>query len=290
MSESQKTSLNNVQEQQTISLSDEFLQELVRELDHEDIVGITLGGSYARGTATRYSDVDLACFWREGLRPPPKRFMYRHGKLISIKMTSVTEIREMLKRPQAAILFVSGKRRVLLDKDGSVTRLQEEIDAFRWEDLQSAANASVSIWMMLLAEHVQKVLREFQQENAAGLAFVISKLIAELTVLTALYHGTLITSDSTYYQQVQEAAGLDSAWTRYHRIATGLGAGPTDIAPLRAQGIAVLHLYRETFAFAETVMQAEHIEIAAQVLQIVQSAAEQLPFTEEERRWLKNGI
>src|SRR6266436_7717916 len=172
--------MDGVQKQQAVSLADEFMHELVQELDHENIVGITMGGSYARDTATLYSDVDLACFWREGLRPPPKRFLYRQGKLISIKMTSVTEIREMLKRPQSAMLFVSGKRRLLLDKDGSVARLLAEIEAFRWEDLQAAVNANVSLWVMLKAEDVQKVLREFQQENAPGLAFVITKLAVEL--------------------------------------------------------------------------------------------------------------
>ena len=110
--------MDGVQKQQAISLADEFLHELVQELDHQDIVGITLGGSYARGTATVYSDIDVACFWREGVKPPLKRFLYRQDKLISIKMTSVTEIREMLKRPQSAMLFVSGTRRLLLDKDG----------------------------------------------------------------------------------------------------------------------------------------------------------------------------
>ena len=110
--------MDGVQKQQAVSLADEFLHELVQGLDHEDIVGITLGGSYAQGTASLYSDVDLACFWREGLRPPPKRFMYRQGKLISITMTSVTGAREMLKRPDSAMLLVSGKRRLLLDKDG----------------------------------------------------------------------------------------------------------------------------------------------------------------------------
>jgi hypothetical protein len=216
--------------------------------------------------------------------------MYRQSKLISIKMTSVTEIREMLKRPQSAILFASGTHRLLLDKDGSVARLLAEIEAFRWEDLQVARNAHVSLWMMLKAEDVQKVLREFEQENAPGLALVITHLVAVLTLLTALCHRTLITNDSTYYQQVQEAAGLDSAWTRSHRITTGLEAGPTGIAPLRARGIAVLHLYRETLLFANPVMQAEHRAIAEQVLRVVQSAAERLPFTEEERRWLKNGL
>ena len=44
--------MDSMQGQQTIRLADEFLHELVHELDHEDLVGITLGGSYVRGTAT----------------------------------------------------------------------------------------------------------------------------------------------------------------------------------------------------------------------------------------------
>jgi predicted nucleotidyltransferase len=276
--------------QQVSGLADEFLRELVQTLGHEDIVGITLGGSYARGTATFFSDVDLACFWREGVKPPPKRFLYRQGKLISVKMTKVSEIREMLKRPQSAILFASGKHQVLLDKDGELSRLLAEIETFRWEDLQLAVNANVSMWMMLMAENIQKVLREFEQENAEGLAFMITKLVAELTLLTALCQRTLITSDSTYYQQVQEAAGLDSAWTRAHRITTGLEAGPISIAPLRARGIAVLHLYHETLVVASPLMQNDHREITEQVLRVVQEAAEWLPFSEEEQRWLRHGM
>jgi hypothetical protein len=252
-------------------------------------VGITLGGSYARGTATRYSDVDLACFWREGVKPPPKRFLYRQSKLISIKMTSVAEIREMLKRPQSAILFASGTHQLLLDKDGSVAGLLAEIDAFRWEDIQEAVNAQISLWMMLKAEDVQKILREFQQENAPGLVLVTTRLVSELTLLTALCHRTLITSDSTYYRQVQEAAGLDSAWTHYHCIATGLEDGPSDIVPLRARGIAALHLYRETLVLARPVMQDEHLAIAEEVVRVVGAAGEQLPLSEEERRWLMSG-
>ena len=133
-----------VQKQQASSLAEEFLHDLVQELDRPDIVGITLGGSYARGTATQYSDVDLACFWREGIKPPPKRFLYRQDRLISIKMTSVTEIREALKQPDSAMLAISSKRRLLLDKDGSVARLLADIEAFRWEDLQEAVNAQIS--------------------------------------------------------------------------------------------------------------------------------------------------
>lgn len=279
--------MDRTQEKQSISLSDEFLHELVKELDHEDIVGITLGGSYARGAATRFSDVDLACFWREGVTPPLKRFLYRHEKLISIKMTSVSQIRAMLERPQAAIRFASGKHRLLLDKDGSVARLLQEIERFSWEALQTETNENISIWMMLKSEDIQKVLREFQQENAPGLAYIINKLAEEMTLLTAMHHRILITSDSTYYQQVQEVTGSDSAWTHYHCIATGIEPGPTGIAPLRAQGIAVLHLYRETLALARPIMQPEHLEIADQIIKVVQAATEELPFTDPERLWLQ---
>ena len=282
--------MDSMQEQQAIYLADEFLHELVHELDHEDLVGITLGGSYVRGTATLYSDVDIGCFWREGVEPPPRRFLYRQGRLVSITMTSVAEACEMLKRPDSAMHVVSCKRRVLLDKDGEVSRLLSEIEAFRWEDLQEKVNTHVSYWMMLKAEDVQKVLGEFEQENAEGLALVVSNLVSVLTRLSALCHKTLITNDSTYYQQVQQAVGLDSNWTRFHRIATGLEPGPTGIAALRARGIAVLHLYRETLAFARPVMQLEHREIAEQVLRVVQSAIKRLAFIAEEQRWLRNGM
>lgn len=274
-------------ENRTIDISDVFLADLVRELDHEDIVGITLGGSYARGEATRYSDVDLACFWREGLRPPPKRFMYRQGRLISMKMTSVAEIRGMLSKPQSALFFTSGKRRLLLDKDGSVARLLEEIEHFRWEALRTDANESISLWMALKAEDMQKILREFQHDNLPGLAYTLAVQIEELTLLAAMYYGELIINNSTYYRQVEAAAGSDSAWTRCHRIATGLEDGPEGIKPLRARGIAALYLYRETLAIARSVMKPEHLAVAEEVLMVVRDAREHLPFTEEEHVWLK---
>ena len=63
------------------SLSEEFLNTLVAELDNDEIVGIILGGSYARNEATPFSDVDLACFVPDSMKPPPKRFIYLDGRL-----------------------------------------------------------------------------------------------------------------------------------------------------------------------------------------------------------------
>lgn len=277
-----------IEADQPATLTDTFLGELVRELDHEDIVAIMLGGSHARGEATRYSDVDLACFWREGVKPPPKRLFYRAGRLISVKNTTVAEIRAGLTRPEAALLFVSGTRRALLDKDGSLERLLEEIEAFRWEDLRAESEQNINKWMMLKAEDVQKILKEFQQKNDPGLAYGRMKLMAEMTLLVSLYYGVLIKSDSTYYQQVEEAAGEDSAWTYAHRVAAGLEEGPAGIKPLRAQAIAAVCLYRETFALVRPILQADVLAVVEQVVEVVKEAAHALPFTTRERQWLLN--
>lgn len=280
--------MNQAQEQRTTSIADSFLAELVQELDHQDIVGITLGGSYARGEATPYSDIDLACFWQEGVRRPPKRFLYRGGKLVSVKMTAASEMRGMLARPQAAILFASGQHRILLDKDGSVARLLRDIAEFNWETLQAATNESISIWMMLKAEDVHKILGEFWRGNEPGMAYATFKLVGELTLLAAMRYKLLITSDSTYYNQVEAAAGNASAWTRYHRLTLGLEPTPDGIAPVRARGIAALRFYDETLALLRPVMDDERQAIAEQTVEIVRAAVEALPLTDEEREWFKS--
>src|SRR5438552_17684523 len=123
-------------------LSDLFLNILVAELDNDDIAGIILGGSHARGDATRYSDVDLACFVRDESRQRRKRFLYREGYLVSIATKSLAGVRADLSRPNTANWVVPGLSgcRVLLDKDGSVDGLLRAIAAFTWGPWQKAAD------------------------------------------------------------------------------------------------------------------------------------------------------
>src|SRR5690349_15462075 len=85
------------------SLSEEFLNALVAELDNDEIIGIILGGSYARNEATPFSDVDLACFVPDSMKPPPKKFSYREGRLVSIGFKAIAGVRSELARPERAI-------------------------------------------------------------------------------------------------------------------------------------------------------------------------------------------
>ena len=66
--------------QSVFALSDGLVSELVTELDNDSVTAIILRGSYARGDAVPYSDVDLTRLVKDQPEPTQrKQFTYRHG-------------------------------------------------------------------------------------------------------------------------------------------------------------------------------------------------------------------
>ncbi len=254
------------------TLSEEFLNALVAELDNDDIVGIILGGSFARGEARPYSDVDIACFVRDAVKLPQKRFFYRNGRLVSVAATNATDIQSRLTNPERAFLFTAGRRRVLLDKDGSVTRLMQEIDAFNWQPLQAVASRNANFYLMIAAESAHKVLNELVSGDELALSYAVASLFSQLTLIVAIQRGVLVKSDSTYYRQIEESVGLDSIWTRYHRIAAGVDTGSADVPPLVARGIATLHLYQETANLLWSILEPPQREVIEQTVRVIKKA------------------
>jgi predicted nucleotidyltransferase len=257
-------------------LSDEFLQTLVAEIDNDDIVGITLGGSYLRGNATPYSDVDLGCFYKDDVSLLLHRLMYRNGLLVSINTRTVAQIRAALTRPEQAIFLVAAPRHVLLDKDGSVEELMQEIATFRLEPLRQKARAYASFQMMLAAELVHKILSEILRRNDLAIAAATAKLLSSLTEIVAVQGGLFIKSDSVYYQHVEEAVGSESAWTRYHRLVAGIDMLPANVSPVKVRAVASLHLYQETIGLLRATMQSEHVAVAEQAMQVFRDAGPRL--------------
>jgi predicted nucleotidyltransferase len=259
---------------QVALLSDEFLNALVAELDNDAIVGIILGGSHVRGEATPYSDVDFACFVPDTMQPPPKRYMYRDGHLVSVAFKTVASIRSALTQPESAIWVASGfmPYRLLLDKDGSVSALMQDVANFTWEPLQPAADRYASYRLMLFAEMAHKILSGLSTGNAGAISYAAAELTYALTEAVAVRLGVLVRGSSTYYQQVQDAVGADSAWARYHRIATGVVEDASDASPVQARGIAMLRLYRETATLFQPILQPQHREVIEQALRIIERA------------------
>ncbi len=153
-----------------------------------------------------------------------------------------------------------------------MTRLVREIEAFRWEPLQKAADRYASFRMMELAERVHKVLSELLKRDELALAFVTSELLYALTEVVAVQQGVLVKSESTYYWQVQSAVGLDSDWTLCHRWAAGVDAVPTRGSIVLTQAIAALRLYQETVKLLRPVLHQDHLAVAEQATRVIDEA------------------
>jgi hypothetical protein len=254
-------------------LSEEFLARLVAELDDETVRAIILRGSYARGDATPpYSDVDLTRIIQETAGPDqPKYYIWREGYLVSVSTHSYAAYHERLRQPRQAIFAVTGiqEARVLLDKDGAFQQLEQQAKAFQWEPLQAAANHYAGQKMMELTEIVLRMLKMLERPDEVLLAKMLFDIIADVTEAIAVQRGVLIVGQG-YFHQVQEAVGLDSAWTHYQRRALGI-PGSTDTLPsLRERAIAALRLYQETFGLFRPSLSARHREAIEPLTDVIE--------------------
>jgi hypothetical protein len=253
-------------------LSHTFFQALVAELDADQIRGIILGGSYARGDATPYSDVDLACFVPDSFRPLRKRFLYREGHLISIALKTLAGVQQQLRDPYQALWIVPSfqQARVLLDKDGSMRQLKQLVEAFAWEPLRTEAIEVAGSLLTGDAEFIHKLLGNSWKENFSGVAYATTKLFDGATMAMALSSAVFITTDSLYYQEVEAAVGLDTTWTHYHRLLTGATTSSEDTCSVQARGKLALQLYRETAQLLWPTLNEECRSVVEQVLTMIQ--------------------
>jgi hypothetical protein len=256
------------------SVSDVFLKELIAEIDEESIRGIILGGSHARGDATPFSDIDLACFVPDAFRPLRKRFLYRENHLISIGLKTLEGIKQQLAEPFQALWIVPSFRqaKVLLDKDGSMSQLKEMVENFTWDSLRNEAIGFAGYILISHAEFVHKLMGNLWRDNLAGAAYAIQRLFDGATMAMALHSGVFITTDNVYFQEVESAVGSDSTWTYYHSLLCGVKTVGEDTISIDARGKLALRLYRETAYILLPTLSTQRHSVVEQVLNLIEVA------------------
>jgi predicted nucleotidyltransferase len=240
------------------------------ELDDDNVVAITLAGSYARGYATRYSDVDLIVYQRE-MRPADEDYSlrYRGETLVSITRTTLDAKHTELSRPDAAIWCVPGLRqaRVLLDKEGAFAALQAEAFAWTWTpSLQAQADAFASAELAGYAEEAHKILGGLLRDDDSQMVYGSYGMVLGISRLVSTARGTLIESENVYFRQLQEVMGLESRWSAAFRTAAGLNVGGTP----RMRGLAALELYVETARLLEGILEPEHRAVVEGAVRLIE--------------------
>ncbi|MCL4561004.1 MAG: nucleotidyltransferase domain-containing protein [Chloroflexi bacterium] len=255
-------------------LSQAFLRELVEELTTPATVGIALTGSYARGKAGPFSDVDLYCF----LETLPEReidrynLLIRNRLLISVTTTSLAAKREELSRPETAIWVVPGLRqaRIISDRDGAIAALVQQAKSFDWEVLRPQAEVYASYMVMGDAEEVHKILNAIANQDAGAASYATQGLILGLVKAVAVYRGVMIQSETSYFSEVEEAVGVDMGWSRQLRLAMGLEEASSPESPVMQRAAAALRLYEETARLLEPILLDEHCLVVAEARQVIE--------------------
>lgn len=219
-------------------------ESLAVQFDQPGVSAVVLMGSHARGTAGRYSDIDLVRF-REGEKSvlPGLSSHLIDGRLVVVSEVTPSQLEAAFEEPQRAVESILGLRsgRALLDRDNSFAAIQERANSFKWDaTMQAKANLWASQQMVGWTEEVYKGLEGLLRDDTGRLLNARFGCSWGMARVMCVQRGILLSGDNSFYEQVTSAAGPESAWTRQCQAA--FAAGPKPLT-LHEQVKAGLQLY-----------------------------------------------
>jgi len=197
---------------------DAVIAPLARELAAEGALAVLLFGSFARGDATPYSDLDL---WALGSGLP--RYEMRGGRLVVVSWVMPEEARAQFSDPAAACQGAAAWRdaRILYDPHGCAADIQRAAREWTWDALDSAAcDARVAREMAGFAEEVLKLASALQYHHATMAAVQRDVLALRLAGIMALHHRLLYNTENRLWDILAESLG--DPWASVQARALGL--------------------------------------------------------------------
>ena len=206
-------------------------------------------GSYARGEAGPYSDVDLVRFIIDDESIPPGGGSHLiDGRLVVVSDGTPSQTEAAFTRPDVAVETIRGLRcgRALIDQTGLFRTIQNRANAFQWdEEMQSKANQWASGQLVGWIEEVHKGLAGLRSGDTGRLLHARFGCSWGLTRVLCVQKGILISGDNALFEEVIAAVGYDSQWAHLCRTVYGVGSEPFK---LEEQIRAGLQLYSLTAA------------------------------------------
>ncbi|GCE45817.1 nucleotidyltransferase-like protein [Thermosporothrix hazakensis] len=257
---------------------------LLERFDAPGVRSIIITGSYARGKANPYSDLDLVRL-TDGSEVPGEGSYLLDGVFVVVSNKSPDALEACFTDPRRAVAAIGALQTAipLLDRDAYFTRLQQRARAFTWTDeLQQQANRFASEELVGLIEEVRKGLAGLRSKDIGRMLNAQFGLTWSLSRVMMVQQGMVFaSSDNAVYEGVATRIGLQSRWVRLRRQAFGIedehGTTPT----LREQIIAGLWLYVETVCLLEAVLQAEDAPLIQHTVELIRRDTPPLPGFEQ---------
>ena len=220
---------------------------LARRFDGPGVQALWLKGSFARGDAGPYSDVDLDRLLADEAMVEPAGGSYLiDGRLVVVSDVRAADVARCFIEPRVAVNAVLGLRAAqqLIERDDMFSQIQAQASAFTWDAaMQQRADAWASAELVGLSEEALKGLSGLQTGSAGHLLQAQFGLSWGLLRVVQVQRGVLVETENALPGAVIEAVGRGSEWARVCRAAFGLE--PT-VPSLSGTVRAGLRLYVET--------------------------------------------
>jgi len=249
---------------------------LVRKFDGVGVKAITLMGSYARGTAGSFSDIDLVRFvGQDTVRSSCEDGSYLiNGFLVTVTSVDTQQIETWFSQPEVAVNVIAGIRvaRPLLDRDDTFTTIQHRAQSFTWDSvMQKKANHWVSRQMVGWIEEVHKGLEGLRQNDIGRMLNARFGCSWGLSNVMGVQKGVLLSGDNGFYDEVREAVGAVSEWVRLRQTAFGLEDQNGNPPSLREQVVAGLWLYVVTAEVLADVLEPDYATLIEQTVELIKA-------------------
>ncbi len=215
---------------------------LARPFRDGGVNAIALMGSFARGDAGRFSDIDLVRFRETNEIKQDADTHLVNGRFVVVSDVDARETEAWFSNPERATCCIAGVRfaRPLWDPKNHFAALKRRADAFIWDaSLQTKADSWASDQLVGWIEEVQKGLEGLRTNDEGPMLNARYGLSWGLLNVMRVHRGVLITGENKIHAEVAEVLGRDSPWVRLSRDAFGM-ARPVS---LRDQVEAGLRLY-----------------------------------------------
>ena len=151
------------------------LKGLVERFRSPEVKAMALMGSFARGDAGRFSDVDLLRFVKEEAKDQPSAVSHMiDGRLVVVCDIAPQKIDSWFTKPEVATQIVVGLRdaQSLWDPDGYFAEIHRRAREFVWDaSMQAKADAYASREMVGWAEEAHKGLEGLRTGDVGRMLF-----------------------------------------------------------------------------------------------------------------------
>ena len=243
-----------------MSVPAELTDALVADLVSQGADVVALTGSYARGNATRRSDLDVIVIGET----PRYVVEMRDGLLVAQAWSTEAEQRRRFGDPREVGAAVPGWREavILHDPDARGARLKEEALAWSWQQIDELSDEWVANQLAGFAEEVQKLVAAIESQNVLTAAVLRTLLAFRMPRIVSVHHRLLYGSENVLWDQVADVMGAE--WRRTHAAALSV-----DGESFAQSCAAALDLFRLTFDTVHHLLDDAQMAVARHALSVI---------------------